>query len=927
MYPCSVVREAESRALRYFLDRALSGPAALVVEGEAGIGKTTLLWEAAAAAAAQGFRVYSAWGAPSEVRYAYAAVADLLGVVDADVFADLPAVQRAALERVLVGGGDGPVTNERTVAAAFLSLIQRLGSDAPVLVCIDDAQWLDISSQAVVGFAARRLTGRVGILVAVRTGEPTSVDALSWLKFARPDSIAHIRMQPLSLGGVHALISERLRRTLPRPVITRIHETSGGNPFFALELARAVAERPSNAVVGLPDTLAALVRQRLGEPDDDATAVLLAAACAGIPTVERVSRATGMATGRVVELLESGQARGVAELEGNRIQFRHPLFATGVYSSVSPPQRRSMHRQFADIVDEPELKARHLALAATTADPDTLEALDAAAEAAQAKGAPAVAAELLDLAINLGGDTPIRRLRAAELHFRSGALAEARTRLQSTIEDLPSRSALRCMALMALAAVTGYDESLVAAVDALTQAVEDAADNPVLQLQARLLLVPTVGLAGQMNESVDQARTAVDHGERLGIAGLRSQALAMWANVSFMYGLGVDWPALQTGLELEDPDSGAAVTFRASAVAAVISGWIGELDSARVRIHAVYQRCLRSGTEIDIVWSANHATMFDLWLGRYADAAATAEDAVQRAEQMAGKHMLIHSWACQAAVAAYTGRIDDARAAARSAIDAADASGATFLLGSALTTLGFLEVSQGNYAAALTVLAPVLASFDPDHDTEIVVGAYLPDAIEALTALGRVDEAEPLIAALERNGAQHDRPWMLAVATRGRSHWLAARGDLEAAEQAAVEAMAHHERLPMPFEKARTQLLLGQVQRRRRRKQAADATLRAALETFDRLGAPLWAQRTRAELERMVTSVGNGIRLTDAEQRVAERAAAGLSNKQIAAELFIAAKTVEMTLSSAYRKLGIRSRAGLFAALYPAMSRENPDSA
>ena len=182
--------------------------------------------------------------------------------------------------------------------------------------------------------------------------------------------------------------------------------------------------------------------------------------------------------------------------------------------------------------------------------------------------------------------------------------------------------------------------------------------------------------------------------------------------------------------------------------------------------------------------------------------------------------------------------------------------------------------------------------------------------------MGRLDEAEPLVAALERNGARLDRAWMLAVGARGRSQLLAARGELDAAEQAAEEALRHHERLPMPFETARTRLFMGQVQRRRRRRQASEASLRAALETFERLGAPLWAQRARAELGRLsASSPGGG--LTTAERRVAELAAAGLSNKQIAAELFIAAKTVEMTLSSVYRKLGIRSRSGLFAALNP----------
>jgi DNA-binding CsgD family transcriptional regulator len=914
MRPGGRLRQGESHAVREFLDRALSGPAGLVIEGEAGMGKTTLLWHAAEAAQAKGFRVLSAGGAPTEVRYAYSTVADLLSAVDTAVLADLPEIQRAALQRVLLRGGEGPATNERIVAAAFLSVLQHRSFNAPVLVSIDDAQWLDISSQAVIGYAARRLTGRAGILVTVRTGESDSGDAPSWLKCARPDSVARVRIPPLTLGAVHALVSGRLGRTLPRPVITQIHEISGGNPFFALELARAVADRPLSAVVGLPDSLAALVRQRIGQPDAELSAVLLAAACAALPSVERVSRATDITTDRVVEVIESVQAQGVVELQGNQVRFCHPLFANGVYTGASPPQRRAMHRKLADTVDEPELKARHLALAATTDDPATLEAIDAAAEVTQAQGAPAVAAELIELAIKLGGDTPMRRIRAAEQHFRSGALGQAHALLHSTVDQLPPRSTLRCVALMLLAAVTGYDESMVTAVAALTQAVDEA-DEPALQLQARLQLVPAIGLIGQMSECVDQARTAVAHAERLGIDAFRSQALAMWVNVSFMYGLGLDRQAMKTALDLEDPASGAAATFQASAVAAVIAAWTGELDSARDQMLSAHGRFVQDGTEIDILWAANHAAMIHLWSGRYGDAGATADDAVQRAEQMGGKHMLINSWAAQAAVAAYTGREDDARTAGRSAIDAARATGAAFLLGSAITTLGFLEVSLGNHGAALTKLEPLLASFDPAHDTEIMVGAHLPDAVEALTAMGRLGEAEPLVAALEHNGARHNRPWMLAVGARGRSHVLAAGGELEAAEQAAQEAMGHHQRLPMPFEKARTQLLLGQLQRRRRHKQAAETTLREALETFERLGAPLWAERTRVELGRLSSSAGDGWGLTAAEQRVAERATAGLSNKQIAAELFIAPKTVEMNLSSVYRKLGIRSRAGLSAAL------------
>jgi len=903
-------RRAESTALTAFLDRTLSKPGVLVLEGEAGIGKSTLLWEAAEAATERGFRVLSASGAPTEVSYAYAAVADLLATVV--IPGELPEAQRAALEQIQLGGGDGPAGNERMVVTAFLAVIRALGSQAPVLLCIDDAQWLDASSQAVIGYAARRLTGRAGLLLAIRTGSVNPVD-MSWLSAARPDAVVRLPIRPLTLGGVHTVVSARLGHTLPRPAITRIHEISGGNPFFALELARFISEAPEQSDVQLPDSLAALVRERIGQPDEEVAAVLLAAACAAFPTVQRVGLATELNPDRVVELIESTQARGVVRIDGSRIRFSHPLFATGVVHAAGASARRAMHRRYSEFVHEPELKARHMALAATTNDPDAVEAIDVAVEYTRTRGAPAVAAELIELAIKLGDDTSERRMRAAEQHFRSGAVGSARTHLQSILDRATPSSELGCTALIALAAIRGYEGSLVVAADLLAQAI-DQADNPLLQLQARLLMVPVARVIGHGQESVELANIAVAQADQLGIAGLRSQALTIQALVRFWFGHGVDLDALQLAADSEDPAGGPPATYRASVVAPVIHSWAGELERAPGGIRALRQRLAEGGTETDILWMDDYAAMVELWLGHYGEAGAIADEAVQRAELMGAKMVLVCAWARQASVAAHTGRVDDTRSVARTALEAARAIGDALHTAAVTATCAFLEVSLGDHAAAIKLLEPLLASFDPEHGTEIVVGSYLPDAVEALAAVGRATEAEPLVAALERNGARLDRAWMLAVGARGRSHLLAARGELNAAEQAAEEALRHHERLPMPFEKARTQLLLGQVQRRRRRRQVAEATLRAALETFELLGAPLWAQRARAELARLTRAAGGG-GLTPAEHRVAQLAAAGRSNKEIAAELFIAPKTVEMALGSVYRKLGIRSRGGLFAAL------------
>ncbi len=521
---------------------------------------------------------------------------------------------------------------------------------------------------------------------------------------------------------------------------------------------------------------------------------------------------------------------------------------------------------------------------------------------------------MLELALKLGGDTPPRRIRAAEHHFRSGDLDAARALLEPTIDSLP-RGAMRCLALMLLGAVQGYGDDTVGAVQTLTQAADEAEDGTELRLHCLLRVVLATVMIGRVGRAVDHARTAVALADRLDVPDLRSRALSIWVSAAFVYGLGVDEPALRTALELEDPAAGATTWYQASAVRAIVSAWTGDLAEARDQMSAVCRRMLNGGTEIDIIWAFNHLATIDVWLGRYADAAEASREAVERAEQTGGRHLLVTAWGWRAAVAAYRGLEDEARTAAGAAVAAANEIGAIYLADAPSATLAFVEVSLGRYDQAMTVLEPLLATFDPAHDTEIMQGGYLPDAIEALAGLGRVDEAEQLSNALAENGTRLNRRWMLAMAARGRALCLAARGNLAAAEEAAVAAIAHHQLLAMPFETARSRLLLGQVQRRRRRRQDASASLRAALQTFEQLGTPWWASRARSELARLSSTSGGSDGLTPAERRVAELAATGRSNKEIAAELFISDKTVEMALSRVYRKLGIRSRGGLSMAL------------
>jgi len=323
------------------LASATTEPSALLIEGEPGIGKTTLWLAALQLAREKGFLVLSARAAAAESVLAYSALADLLDGVPASAWADLPEPQRAAVDQVLMRSDNGSATDQRAVAAAFLSVIECLTDDAPLLVAIDDLQWIDPSSMHVVAFAARRLSGPVGILGSVRTDAGSGAGA-TWLQLPRPDTVTRVRLKPLDVHDLHAAVSARLRRPFSRPTMGRIHEMSGGNPFYAIELARAIAEHPPGVETSLPRTLSDVVRTRIGGLDPDVHEALLAASCMASPTVELVSNATIGDDDRLVELLENAESQGIIAINGNRIHFAHPLLARGVYIEAAPGRRRTV---------------------------------------------------------------------------------------------------------------------------------------------------------------------------------------------------------------------------------------------------------------------------------------------------------------------------------------------------------------------------------------------------------------------------------------------------------------------------------------------------------------------------------------------------------------------------------------------------------
>lgn len=900
---------AGSAAVADFLTAVTLGPTSLVIEGDAGIGKTRLWLAALDEARGLGYRVLSARAGQAETSLAYAVIADLLDDLDPSRTAHLPYVQRLALDRILLRGEvDGPDTDQRVAAAAVLNTVERLCQDTPVLLAIDDVQWLDVCSRELVGFLARRLSGPVGILATERT-EPGTY-ATGWLQLPDPDRMHRHRVPPLTLGGLHAMLSERLGRSFPRPTLIRIAETSGGNPLYALELARAISEHTPAGEPVLPATLADVVRQHIEGLDERVRDVLLAAACVAAPTVDLVASVTDRTTDDVIVLMEVAESDGIVDIDGYRVRFSHPLLARGVYSEAGPARRRHMHRRLADVIAQPELKARHLALAATSQDDDTLAALDAAADAARTRGAPASAAELLEFAMRLGGDTDLRRLQAASHYYTAGDNLRAETLLRATLPRMP-RGPLRALASMQLAGIALDNHGFRQAKELLAQALADTDSDVTLQVSCLLSLALAQGNSGDHEESLFSADRAVALAEHTGQPQLISQALTVWAMTRFLHGHGVEQEALERALELEDLNAEVPLNFRAHAAAGMLQGWTGQLDEAHEVMVELSKHALERGADRDLLAIANQGVLAELWRGRLDEAATLAEDAVQRAEQLGGDHMRVVAMGLRATVRAYAGREQAVRADVRQALELADRCDSPRMAWWAMAVLTFLEVSLGDHAAAATAAEPVLREYHRTPGCEIITAWFVPDAIEAFVAVGRIAEAEQLISDLETDGRRLDRPWMLAMSARGRAMVLAAAGDVAAAVDSAGEAVGHHDRLPMPFERARTALLLGQLQRRHRRKEAAAATLREALDVFEDIGAELWAQRTRAELARVNVRPTKDQGLTPSEQQVAQLAAAGMSNRDIAASLFISIKTVEANLGRVYRKLGVRGRAAL----------------
>jgi len=381
---------------------------------------------------------------------------------------------------------------------------------------------------------------------------------------------------------------------------------------------------------------------------------------------------------------------------------------------------------------------------------------------------------------------------------------------------------------------------------------------------------------------------------------------------------------MERALALEGSSEWEQILGRPSCLYALMLEYTGELDASRAMLEALYREALERGDEHAIPHILFHLAHIECQTGNVEQAAAYAEECHQTMMLSGQESERAYSLTAKAFVDSHLGLVELTRAETDEGLALALRMGLLPAYFELLSIRGFLELSAGDPAQAQRFLGPLAEAAAESGFAEPAHLRFHPNAVEALLALGRVEEAAVLLAELEERGQALGRVWALATASRCRALLSAALGDLEAAYHSLDRAFELHERLPEPFELGRTLFVRGTIERRDRKKRAARTSLERALEIFDRLRVRLWSERVRAELARIGGRAPAGRKLTPTEERVAQLIAAGNTYDEVAAALFMSPKTVQWNLSRIYRKLGVRSRAQL-AAQFSAERRSQPE--
>jgi DNA-binding NarL/FixJ family response regulator len=859
------------------------------------VGKTSVWLAAIDMARERGLCVLTARPVESETSFGFAALGDLLRDSIGDA-RQLPERQARALEvALLLTGDDAEPVHRQAVALATLGVLRLLARRGPLVVALDDAQWLDAPSAAALQFAARRLDDApVGLLVTARGAVvPLGLEST----FARDGRLAMLALAPLQADATRRLLATRLALALPRPTLARLYEQSGGNPFAALELGRAYRAGTLRLEPGepLPPTLDRLVRDRLEALSPPARRAVLVAAATSRPTVALL--------GDDPEALAEATSAGILELHGKRIRFTHPLLASAAYAGADADERRTLHARLSRLVADQEERARHLALAAPGPDERVAATLEAAARGAQTRGAPAAAASLYQWSARLTpGPAPRRRVDAAYCLFEAGDSRTARASLERIAGELEPGPE-RARALIRLARVRSYDDDLGAAEDLFRSAIAEAGADAQLRATAQEGVAAT--LFRRRERLDDAARHAAAAASNAADPGFRAEALGSLLLIESVLGRAGAAETLAATLALQDASEHRRVLAQPLFQAGCVWLWRDELD----RAGAAFERLRRSAAEIGDESSLPYVLVMlaqvECVRGAPAVAAAHADAGRELAEHAGQATLGAYLDALRALADAIAGDVEHARARAERALAVARRTSGRPADQFGAAALGLLELSLGRAEAATEILAPRVEFVRTQGIAEPGAARFVADHVEALIALGDTG-AEDLLRWYEGNARRLGRRSALAAATR--CHALLCSGD------AAVELLDEAVTLSapaLPLERARTLLARGAAHRRARHKRLARESLAAALALFEQVGARRWAERAHAELARIGGRAPARGALTETERRVAELVAEGLATKQVAAALFVSPKTVEGHLTSIYTKLGIHSRAQL----------------
>jgi DNA-binding CsgD family transcriptional regulator/tetratricopeptide (TPR) repeat protein len=867
----------------------------LVIRGEPGVGKSALLdW---AAEHAGPTRVLRATGVESEIELPFATLHQLLRPVT-DEIDQLPAGQAAALHGAL-GSGPGRGEDRFLVGVGLLTLLADVASERGLVCIVDDAQWADSASIAALEFLARRLhADGIALLMAIRdTGTDSQLGA------GLPE------LNLLGLDGVAAAaLLTHVAPTVSSQISTKLIEATAGNPLALIELPTHLdnAQLAGNELLPEPvpiGTTMQLVFARAAAALPAATRMALCLAAADdTGRVDVLARAAEVLALDLEAALAPAEHAALIQVVAARVRFRHPLVRSAIYQQETFQTRQTAHRALASALNDAEdldRRAWHLAAAATLPDTDVADALEAAAIRARSRAGPGPAAAAYRRAAALTPEPSQRHRRlvsAAEATWTAGHPTQALALLDQaelSVADAGARADQRALrALIELSGgspATAYRLLVTAAAEAGNQ--DQALSWLALAGEAAFLL-------GDVPRMIDLRRRVSD--PALNVQGSSQVIVHLLVGVANLASGEWDDAAarLRSALKGSEGTDDPLALLRGGHAALLI----GDETSARRIYHRAAALVRRTGAVGLLATTLDRLAFADALSGRLADAELAASEAITLAHDLDQQDAT--AMAVLALVEAWRGTGDRCRAHAAQAIALADLQNLGAVFAGASWALGLLDLSMGRPGEALARLAPIVAN-EGLGNPAISLWAT-PDLVEAAARSGNPETGR---TALRRFGGWAQRigaPWSIAAARRGVAQ-LADEGlDLYA------EAVERHDGT-RPLDRARTRLSYGEALRRAHRRVDARVELKAALETFEGLGADPWAERARAELRatgETVARAGPGTRdrLTPQELQISRLAADGASNSEIAEQLFLSRKTVEYHLHKVFTKLGITSR-------------------